>query len=83
VPQFLELPLPQVRRWARTIEQLCDLSDDFRARRIRQARQLLEMLRQQMPRRRSLQRSADENGALRWRCERDDVSSDDDSWSRP
>jgi len=83
MPQLLDLSLPQIRGGTGTIEQLRDFSDDFRPGRIGQAGQLLQMLRQQMPRRRPLARSANENGALGRRCERDDVSSDDDSWSRP
>jgi hypothetical protein len=51
VAQLLQLALAEIRRRARTIEQLGDFPDDFRARRVGKARQFLKMLRQQMSRR--------------------------------
>ena len=78
VAQFLELSLSEIGRRARPIQELRDLADDLGARRVGEARQLFQMLGQEMSRRRPLQRSADEDGALRGRRERDDFSSDGD-----
>jgi hypothetical protein len=44
--ELLQLPLPQIGRGVRPIEELRDLPDDVRPGRIREARQLLQMLRQ-------------------------------------
>ena len=76
MPKLLELPFPEIRRRARTIQQLRDLSDDLGARRVGEARQLLQMLRQQMSRGRPLERRADEDGALYGRGKGECFSSD-------
>jgi len=46
VAQLLELSLPQVRRRARPIDELRNLTDDLGASGVRQARQLLQVLRE-------------------------------------
>jgi hypothetical protein len=56
------------------VEHLRHFADDRRASRIRELRQLLEMLVQQVPRARRLDGSADENRALCRRVEIDRVS---------
>jgi hypothetical protein len=69
--QLLQLALAEVGRWARPVQQLCDFSDDFGARGVGEARELLEMLGEKESRVGALQRRSDEDCALRGGRERD------------
>jgi len=71
VAQLLQLALAEVRCRTRPVEQLRDFSDDFRARRVSEAGELLEMLGEKVSRVRALQRRSDEDRALRGGRERD------------
>ena len=74
IAQLLDLALAEIGARVRAVEHLRHFADDRRAGRVRELRQLFEMLAQLMSRARGLDRRADENGALRGRVKIDRVS---------
>ena len=74
--ELLDLALAQVRGGMRTIELLRERAYYFRAGRVGQARQFLEVLIDVVPRRTALGRRADENRAFNRRRKGDDVATD-------
>jgi hypothetical protein len=80
--ELLDLPFPEVRRGIRTIDLLSDASDDDGAGSVRELLELIEMLVDVVPRRRSLARRADEKRSLDRRGEGDQVAGDETTPSK-